>query len=146
MQAGMCCFRAPMECEPKISVAKACCTQRQQRSQTPDRGSLHVWDACQQQERVKKKTSRMHEHEERNNSSKASGGDQEWQVRKKKLYLCCRFNSVANAPAFPLVCCGGKQRTEGRKEGWRECKNRWREPWRRFRWMDGAKRLHQSTN
>lgn len=40
-----------------------------------------------------------------------------------------------------------KDGTKGGEEGWRECEDRWREKWRMAgRWMNGAKRHHQSEN
>lgn len=123
-----------MEREPKISVVKACCTQRQQHSQTPDRGFLHVWNACQQQERVIKKKvicgSRggYMKMKRRIIVAKRAQAVRSGRWGKKIRCLRCWFGSVATALAFPPVYCE-KPRTK-KKEGWRECKNRWRELWR----------------
>lgn len=65
-----------------------------------------------------KEDKEIHENEDGDNSGRVSGGDWGWQLR--------HILDVATAQSFPLLH-GERQRTEDGKEGWRECKSRWRE-------------------
>ena len=115
-----------MECKPKISVAKACCTQRRQCSQTPEwLSARRLRDANTGAERkrandllgkqrrimiylrMKKGIIAAKQVEE------VGGG----RYKKKIGYWCCCIDNVAFAPVLAPLC-GERQRTEG-GEGWR---------------------------
>lgn len=109
-----------MECEPKINMVKACCIQRQQPSQTPDRVAFHTSRKCQQQGRVTKTEKRkrstvsaeedkeIQENEDGNNNSRVSGGGSRWQLRQI-------LNAATVGSLTPLH--SRRQTPNGRKRG-----------------------------